>query len=81
MQEGRAGLPDSAVKSERYERGESSMMKKQKIMLYRIIAAAVIYVPLFVLEHMGKLEFQSEIPVQFLLFMIPSSLSTGDSKN
>ena len=38
------------------------MMKKQKIMLYRIIAAAVIYVPLFVLEHMGKLEFQSEIP-------------------
>lgn len=71
MQEGRAGLPDSAVKSERYERGGSSMMKKQKIMLYRIIAAAVIYVPLFVLEHMGKLEFQSEIPVQFLLFMIP----------
>ena len=71
MQEGRAGLPDSAVKSERYERGESSMMKKQKILLYRIIAAAVIYVPLFVLEHMGKLEFQSEIPVQFLLFMIP----------
>ena len=71
MQEGRAGLPDSTVKSERYERGESSMMKKQKIMLYRIIAAAVIYVPLFVLEHMGKLEFQSEIPVQFLLFMIP----------
>ena len=47
------------------------MMKKQKIMLYRIMAAAVIYVPLFVLEHMGKLEFQSEIPVQFLLFMIP----------
>ena len=71
MQEGRAGLPDSAVKSERYERGESSMMKKQKIMLYRIIAAAVIYVPLFVLEHMRKLEFKSEIPVQFLLFMIP----------
>lgn len=47
------------------------MMKKQKMMLYRIIAAAVIYVPLFVLEHMGKLEFQSEIPIQFLLFMIP----------
>lgn len=47
------------------------MMKKQKVMLYRIIAAAVIYVPLFVLEHMGKLEFQSDIPVQFLLFMIP----------
>ena len=47
------------------------MMKKQKIMLYRIITAAIIYVPLFVLEHMGKLEFQSKIPVQFLLFMIP----------
>ena len=40
------------------------MMKKQKIMLYRIIAAAIIYVPLFVLEHMGKLEFQSEIPAE-----------------
>lgn len=49
------------------------MMKKQKIMLYRIIAAAVIYVPLFVLEHMGKLEFQSEIPVQF--FVIYDTLS------
>ena len=79
MQEGRAGLPDSAVKSERYERGESSMMKKQKIMLYRIIAAAVIYVPLFVLEHMGKLEFKSEIPVQFLLFMIPYLIVDGTS--
>lgn len=78
MQEGRAGLPDSAVKSERYERGESSMMKKQKIMLYRIIAAAVIYVPLFVLEHMGKLEFKSEIPVQFLLFMIPYLIAGWD---
>ena len=54
------------------------MMKKQKIMLYRIIAAAVIYVPLFVLEHMGKLEFQSEIPVQFLLFMIPYLIVGGD---
>ena len=55
------------------------MMKKQKIMLYRIIAAAVIYVPLFVLEHMGKLEFQSEIPVQFLLFMIPYLIVGWDS--
>ena len=54
------------------------MMKKQKIMLYRIIAAAVIYVPLFVLEHMGKLEFQSEIPVQFLLFMIPDLIVGWD---
>ena len=54
------------------------MMKKQKIMLYRIIAAAVIYVPLFVLEHMGKLEFKSEIPVQFLLFMIPNLIVGWD---
>ena len=57
------------------------MMKKQKIMLYRIIAAAVIYVPLFVLEHMGKLEFQSEIPVQFLLFMIPYHQQAEHRKN
>lgn len=47
------------------------MTKKQKKMLYRIIITAVIYVPLFVLEHMGKLEFQTEIPVRFLLFMVP----------
>ena len=42
-------------------------------MLYRIIAAAVIYVPLFVLEHMGKLEFKSEIPVQFFVIYDPLS--------
>ena len=47
------------------------MTKKQKKMLCRIIITAVIYVPLFVLEHMGKLEFQTEIPVRFLLFLVP----------
>lgn len=47
------------------------MTKKQKKMLYRIIITAVIYVPLFVLEHIGKLEFRTEIPVRFLLFMVP----------
>lgn len=47
------------------------MTKKQKTMLYRIIIAAAIYIPLFVMEHMGKLEFQTAIPVNFLLFMVP----------
>jgi len=47
------------------------MTKKQKNMLYRIIITAIIYIPLFVMEHMGKLEFQTAIPVNFLLFMIP----------
>ena len=47
------------------------MTKKQKTVLYRIIAAAIIYIPLFVLEHMGKLEFQTPWPVKFLLFVVP----------
>ena len=47
------------------------MTKKQKIMLYRIILAAIIYVPLFVLDHNGALEFDTRIPIRFLLFMIP----------
>lgn len=46
------------------------MTKKQKNMLARIIVAAVIFVPLFVAEHMGKLTFQSELPVSFLLYLI-----------
>ena len=41
------------------------MMKKQKIMLYRIIAAAVIYVPLFVLEHMGNWNFSPKFRCSF----------------
>ena len=46
------------------------MTKKQKTMLARIIVAAVLFVPLFVAEHMGKLTFQSELPVSFLLYLI-----------
>ena len=46
------------------------MTKKQKNMLARIIVAAVIFVPLFVAEHMGKLNFQSQLPVSFLLYLI-----------
>ncbi len=47
------------------------MTKKQKSMLARIIVAAVIFVPLFVAEHMGKLALQSELPVSFFLFVVP----------
>ena len=46
------------------------MTKKQKNMLARIIVAAVIFVPLFVAEHMGKLNFQFQLPVSFLLYLI-----------
>ncbi len=46
------------------------MTKKQKNMLARIIVAAVLFVPLFVAEHMGKLAFSSELPVSFLLYLI-----------
>ena len=54
------------------------MTKKQKTVLYRIIAAAIIYIPLFVLEHMGKLEFQTPWPVKFLLFLIPYAIIGWD---
>lgn len=47
------------------------MTKKQKNMLARIIIAALIFVPLFIAEHMGKLEFNSRLPLAFLLFLIP----------
>lgn len=47
------------------------MTKKQKNMLARIIIAALIFVPLFIAEHMGKLEFTSRLPLAFLLFLIP----------
>lgn len=47
------------------------MTDKQKKMLYRIIISALLFIPLFVMEHMGKLEFETEIPVNFLLFLIP----------
>lgn len=54
------------------------MTKKQKTVLYRIIAAAIIYIPLFVLEHMGKLEFQTPWPVKLLLFLVPYAIIGWD---
>lgn len=54
------------------------MTKKQKTVLYRIIATAIIYIPLFVLEHMGKLEFQTPWPVKFLLFLVPYAIIGWD---
>lgn len=54
------------------------MTKKQKTVLYRIITAAIIYIPLFVLEHMGKLEFQTPWPVKFLLFLVPYAIIGWD---
>lgn len=54
------------------------MTKKQKTVLYRIIAAAIIYIPLFGLEHMGKLEFQTPWPVKFLLFLVPYAIIGWD---
>ena len=47
------------------------MTKKQKKVLYRIIITILIYVPLFVMEHMGTVEFFEQGHVKFILFMIP----------
>ena len=47
------------------------MTKKQKNMLARIIIAALIFEPLFIAEHMGKLELNIRLPLAFLLFLIP----------
>lgn len=45
------------------------MTKKQKKMLVRILVSGVLFVPLFVAEHMGKLTMK---PIwAFLLFLIP----------
>lgn len=45
------------------------MTKKQKKMLVRILVSGVLFVPLFVAEHMGKLTME---PIwAFLLFLIP----------
>lgn len=54
------------------------MTKKQKTMLVRIIVAAVLFVPLFVAEHMEKLTFQSELPVSFLLYLIAYAIVGWD---
>ena len=58
--------------------GRCKMKKKQKAVLYRIIVTIMVYVPLMALEHMGKLDFDSEIPIRFLLFIIPYLLIGWD---
>ncbi len=47
------------------------MTKKQKTMLFRIILSAVLFIPLFAAEHMGKLEGFAAFPTVFILFAIP----------
>ena len=46
------------------------MTKKHKVMLARIIAAFIIYIPLFAAAHMGVTEGMSR-PVQFAVFLVP----------
>ena len=47
------------------------MTKKQKKVLYRIIITIIIYVPLFIMDHMGTVEFFEQGYIKFALFMIP----------
>ncbi len=47
------------------------MTKKQKKMLYRIIIAFVLFVPLFVMEHMGMMEGLTQWWMKFLIYLIP----------
>lgn len=47
------------------------MTKKQKTMLYRILITGVIYVPLFVMDHMGNSALMENGYLKFALFMIP----------
>ena len=46
------------------------MTKKQKTMLARIIAAFLIYLPLFAASHRGMMEGFS-VPVHFAVFLVP----------
>lgn len=46
------------------------MTKKHKVMLARIIAAFIIYIPLFAAAHMGAMEGMSRL-VQFAVFLVP----------
>lgn len=46
------------------------MTKKQKTMLARIIAAFLIYIPLFAVSHKGAMEGLSA-PVNFAVFLVP----------
>ena len=47
------------------------MTKKQKINLYRIITAAVLFAVLLVLEYTGKFEGIKGTWVELLLYMVP----------
>lgn len=47
------------------------MNKRQKRDLYRILAAAVLFVPLFVIEHMGVLDKLPHPVIALLICMIP----------
>ena len=47
------------------------MNKRQKRDLYRILIAATLFVPLFVIEHMGVLDGQSYTWLAFVLCLIP----------
>ena len=47
------------------------MTKKQKKVLYRIIITIIIYVPLFIMDHMGTVAFFEQGYLKFALFMIP----------
>lgn len=46
------------------------MTKKQKIMLARIIAAFIIYIPLFIAAHMGAMENMGGV-LSFAVFLVP----------
>lgn len=47
------------------------MTKKQKKMLYRIIIAFILFVPLFVVEHAGMLDGITNGWVTFLIYLVP----------
>lgn len=54
------------------------MTKKQKKMLYRIIAAAIIYIGLIIAEHLALVPALSEFPVGLLVFLIPYAVIGWD---
>lgn len=47
------------------------MTKKQKMMLTRIIVSALIFIPLFVAEHAGKMQAIPSFPYLFIIFLVP----------
>ena len=58
--------------------GGLDMTKKQKKMLYRIIAAAIIYIGLIIAEHLALGSALSEFPVSLLVFLIPYAVIGWD---